>query len=173
MERSVTLTLLLTVLNGSIGKRELTKVVTDHGGLDINEVVTKTLVDSNLRADHLGEDDSGTEVSLDDSGAASLISVGLSLAETLKEVLVDGVTTEATASTGVEHVEEVLLGNIDELISFNTTVVEDTEGLLGISLNNRNEMRGGIREVQMFPSVSLSNSLMKIVQTVFTARMTT
>jgi hypothetical protein len=105
--------------------------VTNHGGLDINEVVTEALVDSNLGTDHLGHDDSITEVSLDDLGAAHLIRLSLGLAETLHEVLVDGVTAEASAGTRVEHTDEVLVGDIDELGGLDTTVVEDTERLLG------------------------------------------
>ncbi len=101
--------------------------------LDFHEVVTEAVVDTDLRSNHLGEDDGVAEVGLDDLGLAGGVSDSLlGLAEALAEVLEALVvaTNEAAAGTGVEHLEEVLLRDIEELLSLDTTEEVLTERLL-------------------------------------------
>ena len=137
---------LFTVLNWCIGNGEFTEVVTDHWSLAVDEVVTKTLVNTDLGTNHFWDDELVTAVGLDNTWTTVLIELCLCVTETLQEVLVDRPALEFTTTTCMEHLDELLLGNINELISFNTTIVVDTEWLLrnGFGLD-RGEMGGDWR----------------------------
>ena len=57
-----------TVLNGLVADRELSKVVADHLGLDLNLDEGLAVVDTNLGTDHLGQDEHVAQVSVDGVG---------------------------------------------------------------------------------------------------------
>lgn len=164
--------------DGSVSKRELTEVVTNHVGLDkdkdkdkkeerggvrreerngrkdarlnkkdyspmlitylnFNLVVTETVVDTEFSSDHLREDDSIAEVGLDDLGLVKRISdasTGLldAVTEVLESLVVTelGATSETTASTSVEHLNELILRDKEELLGLNTAVEVLPERLL-------------------------------------------
>ncbi len=63
-----------SVSDGAVRAGELSKVVSNHVDLDLNQVEDLSVVDGDLRADHLGEDDHVSEVCLDGLG---LVAVGL------------------------------------------------------------------------------------------------
>jgi hypothetical protein len=122
------------VADGGVGERELAEVVANHLGLHLDEVVAETVVDADLRAEHLGEDDGVAEVGLNDAGLLLANGLGLGLGEALAEVLVDGAALEAAAGTGVNELDKVLLGDGEELLSLNAAVEILAERLLGIRL---------------------------------------
>jgi len=104
--------------------------------LDFNGVETEAVVDTNVGANHLREDDSVAEVGLDEVGSATS-SASLSLAEASKEVLVSVqvvTTLEAAASASVKELHELLTGGIDEGLNLLSAVEELTEGLLDFLL---------------------------------------
>ena len=134
---------LATVADRSVSEGELTEVVANHLGLHLNKVIAETVVDTDLGAEHLREDDGVTEVGLDDTGLLLTGGGGLRLSEALAEVLVDGATLEAAASAGVDELGELLLRDIEELLSLDTTVEVLTEGLLLDGLQGANKATGG------------------------------
>merc|ERR1719334_3052974 len=55
-----------------VGDGELTEVASNHVGLDLDKDVALAVVDTDLRADHLGDDDHVAQVGLDDGGLLAL-----------------------------------------------------------------------------------------------------
>lgn len=103
--------------------------------LDLDEVVAEAIVDADLRADHLGDDQGVAEVGLDNGGLLGGVSHRLlGLAEADQEVLEALVvaTDKAAASAGVEHLQELLLGDVEQLLCLNTPVEVLTERLLNL-----------------------------------------
>ena len=125
---------LATVADGGVGEGELAEVVAHHLGLDLDQVVAEAVVDTDLGAEHLGEDDRVAEVGLDDAGLLLAGGGSLGLGEALAEVLVDRVALEAAAGTGVDHADELLLGEVDHLLGLDTAEEVLTERLLGLRL---------------------------------------
>lgn len=54
--------------DGSVGDRELAKVVANHLGLHVDMVEHLAIVHSKLRMDHLGDNEHVAQVGLDHSG---------------------------------------------------------------------------------------------------------
>lgn len=96
--------------------RELSQVVTNHLGLDLNLVELLTGVDTDNGADHLGDDDHVTEVSLDEIGLLVGLGLLLGLAELLDEThgLALQAAVETSAGTGVNDITELLGGKVEE-----------------------------------------------------------
>jgi hypothetical protein len=69
----------LTVTAGLVGKRELSEVAADHIKLDFDVIEGFAVVDSDVVADHFGEDDGVAEVGLDGGGLLSQLRVLLAL----------------------------------------------------------------------------------------------
>lgn len=116
----------------SVGNSELTKVVTNHLGLDLDLVEGLTVVDTKNRANHLGDNDHVTEVSLDGSGLLVRSSGLLSGTELLDQThgLAVKTTGESTASTGMDDLGELLSVELEEVGKVNATVGELLEGSL-------------------------------------------
>ena len=95
---------------------ELGEVVADHLGLDLDLVELLAGVDTNDGADHLGDDDHVTEVSLDEVGLLVGLGLLLGLAELLDQThgLALEATVEASAGTGVDDIAELLAGEVEE-----------------------------------------------------------
>lgn len=105
-----------TVLDGLVGDRELGKVVANHLRLDLNVVELLSGVDTDDRADHLGDDDHVTEVGLDEVGLLVGLGLLLSLAELLNEThgLALQTAVETSAGTSVNDITELLGGKVQE-----------------------------------------------------------
>lgn len=96
--------------------RELSQVVANHLGLDLNLVELLTGVDTDNGADHLGDDDHVTEVGLDEIGLLVGLGLLLGLAELLDEThgLALQAAVETSAGTGVNDITELLGGKVEE-----------------------------------------------------------
>lgn len=127
-----------TVAGGDVGHGELAKVVTDHLGLDLGVDKEATGVDANHGANHLGDDNHVTEVSLDGGGLLVRLALGLGLTETLDEAhgLALETTLESSAGTGVDERHEILVGHVEESIELDTSVGELAESSLALELGS-------------------------------------
>ena len=120
--------ILLTLIIGQseyvLRDREFTKVVTNHLRLDFNLVELLTGVDTNDGADHLGDDDHVTEVSLDEVGLLVGLGLLLGLAKLLDEThgLALQTTVEASAGTSVNDITELFGGEVEELVEVDSAV---------------------------------------------------
>lgn len=104
--------------------REFTKVVTNHLRLDFDLVELLTGVDTDDGADHLGDNDHVTEVSLDELGLLVGLSLLLGLAELLDQAhrLALETAVEPSAGTGVHDITELFGGEVEELVEIDTAV---------------------------------------------------
>ena len=116
------------VANGAVCDGELTKVVTDHLGLDLDLVELGAVVDTDDRADHLGDDDHLAQVRLDGLGLLTDHTLALGLPELLQQgpggALLEESTLDRPAGLGSEQLDELVLGKVQELLQVNTTVGE-------------------------------------------------
>lgn len=96
--------------------RELSQVVANHLRLDLNLVELLAGVDADDAADHLGDDDHVTEVSLDKVGLLVGAGLLLRLAELLDQAhgLALETTVEPAAGTGVDDIAKLLRGEVEE-----------------------------------------------------------
>ena len=96
-----------TVLDGLVRDGELSKVVASHLRLDLNGVEDLAVVNTNDRANHLGDDDHVTEVGLDDCGLLVWGRLLLGLAELLDEAhrLALETALEPPAGTGMDDLQ--------------------------------------------------------------------
>jgi hypothetical protein len=104
--------------------REFTQVVANHLGLDLNLVELLSGVDTNDRADHLGDDNHVTEVSLDEVGLLVGLGLLLGLAELLDEAhgLALQTAVEPAAGTGVNDITELFGREVEELVEVDAAV---------------------------------------------------
>jgi hypothetical protein len=116
----------------SVSDGKLTKVVTNHLGLDLNLVESLTVVDTEDRADHLGNNDHVAQVSLDRSGLLVRSSGLLGGTELLDQThgLAVKTTGKSTASTGMDDLGKLLSVELEEVGKVNATVGELLEGSL-------------------------------------------
>ena len=121
-----------TVSGRSVSNGKLTKVVTNHLGLDLDLVEGLTVVDTEDRADHLGNNDHVAQVSLDGGGLLVRSSGLRSGTELLDQThgLAVKTTGESTASTGMDDLGELLSVELEEVGKVNATVGELLEGSL-------------------------------------------
>lgn len=105
-----------TVLDGLVGDREFTKVVTNHLRLDLNLVEFLSGVDTDHGPNHLGDDNHVTEVGLDDLGLFVGLSLLLGLPQLLDEThrLALETTVEPSAGAGMDKVAEFLRREVEE-----------------------------------------------------------
>lgn len=124
-------------LDRLVGNRELTKVLANHLGADVNSVEDLTVVDTDNIANHLGDDHAVTEVGLDRGGLGIGTSLGLDLAELSHEAegLSIETTLELSTATGVEQGNKVLSAHVDEIGNINTTVRELLQSLAAALLS--------------------------------------
>lgn len=88
----------------------------DHLRLDLDLVELLTGVDTDDGADHLGDDDHVTEVSLDEVGLLVGLGLLLRLAELLDQAhgLALEATVEPSAGASVDDITELLAGKVEE-----------------------------------------------------------
>lgn len=113
----VSLVLFLIPVQGySLGDGELSQVVADHLGLDLDLVELLAGVDANDGADHLRDDDHVTEVGLDEVGLLVGLGLLLGLAELLDQThgLALETAVEPAAGAGVDDIAELLAGEVEE-----------------------------------------------------------
>ena len=126
--RGVSALIPLTLITGNseyvLRDREFTEVVTNHLRLDFNLVELLTGVDTNDGADHLGDDDHVTEVSLDEVGLLVGLSLLLGLAKLLDEThgLALQTAVEPSAGTSVNDITELFGGEVEELVEVDSAV---------------------------------------------------
>lgn len=119
-----------SVLDRLVGDGELAQVETDKVGLDLNIDELLSVVNTNDGADHLGEDDSVTQVGSDSNGLLAIRALLLGLGELLDEghrASLDA-SGELSSLSGVEHSHDVGSGHIQQLIELNTSEGELSEG---------------------------------------------
>ena len=118
-----------TVLDALVGDGELSEVVSDHLGLDLDLVEGLSVVDTNDGSDHLGDDDHVTEVSLDNSGLLHGGGILLGLTELLDQThgLALKTTLETSAGASVDEVHELLGREVQELVEVDSAVRELAE----------------------------------------------
>ena len=106
----------------------------NHLRLDFDLVELLTGVDTDDRADHLGDNDHVTEVGLDKVGLLVGLGLLLGLAELLNQThgLALKTAVEPSAGTGVNEVAELLRAEVEELVEVNSTVGELAERALGL-----------------------------------------
>lgn len=111
----------------SLRDGELSKVVTNHLGLDLNSVELLSRVDTNNGANHLGDDNHVTEVGLDGIRLLVGLSLLLGLAQLLDEThgLALQTAVEASAGAGVDDIAELVRREIEESGARNTRVSYD------------------------------------------------
>lgn len=106
----------------------------NHLGLDLDLVELLARVDTDDRADHLGDNDHVTEVGLDEVGLLVGLGLLLGLAELLDQThgLALETAVEPSAGTGVDEVAELLRAEVEELVEVDSTVGELAERALGL-----------------------------------------
>ena len=157
-----------TVGDRFVSDREFTEVATDHGGLDFDDVKMFSVVDGNNGANHVGQDNHVAKVRLHWRGLL-MRSLGLcsqfgSSQLLCKTIVLSSHTTlgATTALTSIEHLYQLAVRQVNQLIKINTTVGEFLERALllqlGISLCGglfgHSGNLFGIGEVFQFPVFS-------------------
>lgn len=106
----------------------------NHLGLDLDLVELLAGVDTDDRADHLGDDNHVTEVGLDEVGLLVGLGLLLGLAELLDQThgLALEAAVEPSAGAGVDKVAELLRAEVEELVEVDSTVGELAERALGL-----------------------------------------
>lgn len=119
-----------TVSDGSVCDGELTQVVANHLGLNLNIVEHLTVVDTNDGTDHLGNDDHVSQVGLDNSGLLVLRSSQLGGSQLGNEThrLGAQTTRKSSSDTGTAELDELL---VVELQQFGKVHAFEGEGLEG------------------------------------------
>jgi hypothetical protein len=107
-----------TVLDRLVGDRELAQVVSHHFRLDFHLVELLSTVDTNDRSDHLWHNDHVSEVCLDKVGLLIRLGFLLGLSQLLDQTHGTALeaSVESTASSGMEDVEELVGGEIEESV---------------------------------------------------------
>jgi hypothetical protein len=95
---------------------EFSEVVANHLWLDLDLVELLSRVDTDNRADHLGDDDHVTEMSLDEVWLLVWLGLLLGLAELLDHAhrLALKTAVEATASASMDDIAELVRGEVEE-----------------------------------------------------------
>ena len=121
-----------TVLDGFVGHREFSQVVTDHLWLDFDRGKGLSVVDAADGAGHLGDDDHVSEMGLD--GVGLLVGGGFLLlpAELLNEgeMLPLAAALELAANAAGEEFDELFVVHVQQLVEVDAAVREFTEGTL-------------------------------------------
>lgn len=126
-----------TVLDGLVRDGELGQVVADHLGLDLDLVELLAGVDADDAADHLGNDNHVTQVSLDNVGLLVGLGLLLSLAELLDQAhgLALQATVDPATGTGVDDIAQLVGAEVQELLQVNTAEGKLAERSLALELS--------------------------------------
>ena len=114
----------LTVTNRLVSHGEITEIFTNHVCLDFDGVPVLAGVDFADRSDHLGHDDSVTEMGLDRLGLLTIWRFLDGLGQLFNETVVTRVdsTSESPALSSLEHSDNFLGAKLEELVKFDTSV---------------------------------------------------
>lgn len=146
----------------------------DHLRLDFNLAESLAVVHTDNGTDHLRNNDHVTEVGLDGSGLLVVTALSLGLAQLLDQThrLSLQTTLETTASSGVNQLNQLLVGQVHELFQVNTTVGELTESSLllnvrVVSLMNRNNVKvesstSGPRHIFKYQQINSTHAIQRI-----------
>lgn len=115
---------------------EFTEVVASHLRLNLDGGEGLAVVDTNNGTNHLGHDDHVSEVGLNHSRLLVGAGLSLGLSELLDETHGSSLKTslEPPSGTGVDEVDELLVGKVEEVLKLDTPVLvllERPGGLLG------------------------------------------
>lgn len=123
--------------NRAVRDGELSQVVADHLGLDLNLVEDLSVVDTNDGSNHLGDNNHVSEVSLDNGGL--LVGAGSLLGLSQLSHQTHGLSVESSgqlsAGTGVDNLGEVLNGDSGKVLEVDSSVGELSEGASLLSLD--------------------------------------
>lgn len=124
----------LAVRNRLVRDRELAEVVAKHLGLDLDGSERLAVVHTNNRANHLGNDDHIAQVRLDNLrlGTVNASDGLLGDAQLLKQVQRLALKTthsEATARTRREQLDELLVGELKQVLEVDAAVRKFLKGL--------------------------------------------
>jgi len=117
----------LTVLDGLVGHGVLTEVLADHFSLDIDGSPVLARVNLANGADHLGHDDSITQVGLDGLGLLTVGGVLDGELELFDKSVVLGVDllelgVQSPPLSRLEKSDDLVLAHLEELIELDTSV---------------------------------------------------
>lgn len=118
-----------TVSDGGVRDRELTQVVANHLGLDLNSVENLAVVHTDDGADHFGDNNHVSQVSLDDSGLLVLLSGQLSSSQLLDQTHGLGTQTsrESSSHSSTAELGELFVLHLDKVLKVNTLEGEGLE----------------------------------------------
>ena len=114
----------LSVLDGLVGHRVLTEVVTDHVSLDFDLSPDLARVHCGDGTDHFGHDDCVTQVGLHGLWLLAEASLLGGVLELLDQLRVAGAhtVTESAPGAGLEHGNDLSVVHLKELVQLDTSV---------------------------------------------------
>ena len=114
----------LSVLDGLVGRRVLTEVVTDHVSLDFDLSPDLARVHCGDGTDHFGHDDGIAQVGLDSLGLVTELSVLCGVLELLGKLAValGHTVLESAASARLEHRDNLSGVHLEQLVELDTSV---------------------------------------------------
>lgn len=120
------------MLDRLVGDGELAEVVSNHLWLDLDLVEGLSVVDTDNRSNHLGDNDHVAEMSLDNSRFLQSRSILLGLTELFDQAhgLTLETTLETSARTGIDKINQLFRVEVQELVKVNSTVRELAESSL-------------------------------------------
>ena len=121
-----------TMLHRLVGDGELAQVVTNHFGFDFNLIEGLSAVNTHIGTDHFGDDDHIPEVCLYYGRLLFNGGFHFGLSKTLDQGhgLSLETTLELATGTGSDQVNQLVRGNLEQLLKLNTTIGELFEGTL-------------------------------------------
>jgi len=128
-----------TVTHGLVRDRELAQVVANHVGLDLNRGEDLAVVHADDRADHLRHNEHVAQVRLDDVRLVVRAAVLLGLAQLLEQrhALALNAAREPPACARVHQINQLLGGQVEQIVQVDATVRELAEGTLLLQLERR------------------------------------
>lgn len=112
-----------------VSNGKLSQIVSNHFRLDLHIIKDLSIVDSNDRSNHLGDNDHVPEVGLDCRGLFIGQSLFLGLAKLLDEAhrLALEATGEASTGPGVQELNKLFVRHVQQLLEFQAAEGEDAE----------------------------------------------
>ena len=121
-----------------VGNSKFSKVHADHFGFNLNTTEHLSVVDSNNRSNHLGDDDHVTQMGLNSLGLLSRLGILLGTPQTFDES--HRLPLQSTAHTppgaGTDKAHELLVGEVEQFVKINSLEGKFPEGTLLAKLSN-------------------------------------
>lgn len=118
------------MLNGLVGDGELAQVETNEVRLDLDIDELLSVIDADDGTNHLWEDDGITQVCANSNWLLAINALLLGLGKLLDEghwASLDA-SGELSSLSGVEHLDDISGGHIQQIIEFDTSEGELSEG---------------------------------------------